>query len=205
MPLIFLIGRHASGKSTIGAAMRANGFVHLSVGALRRIAQHRQFPADVPYPLMLELRRASAGAPLNEAASRMLLGHAQAQANCVVDGFPASVEHLAMIPAVARIVAIWAPTGARERRLEARSAATKRIWTPGQHSMREAALSGVMRAARASGRLEYVRNVGDLASTLDLASSISLGRKPGTVRTTHAALQMVPLRILADFDKGCSR
>lgn len=161
MALICLIGRHGAGKSTIGTAMRAHGFRHLSVGTLRRLARHNQFPADVPYSFMAALKRLPAGQPLPERLAVDLIGHATSLGPCILDGFPASVDHLALLPPNTVVGFVWAPKGQCEERLTKRAEATLRQWTAGRESAREAALASVVRAARLRFPLVFIRNAGN--------------------------------------------
>lgn len=167
MPLICLIGRHGSGKSTIGTEMCKRGFTHLSVGLLRRLAVEKTYPSDVPFILMTALRRHRPGAPLPTEVAQKFIAHAQSLKNCVVDGFPASIEHLSLLPKDAVLVLVWAPKQIREQRLEARSQSTKRIWTPGRPSERESSLNTVLKAARKDRKIIFLSNHSD-----DIASNI---------------------------------
>lgn len=158
MSLLCLIGRHGSGKSSIGAAMTPLGYTHLSVGLLRRLAGQGQYPADVPALLMTAMRRAQPGRPLDPDTCRKLLKHALSLPNCVIDGFPASREHLALLPTDSAIGVVWTPRSIREDRLVLRAAGSLRQWTPGRHSERESALASVILAARLTDRLLFVAN-----------------------------------------------
>lgn len=159
MPVIFLVGRHGSGKSTLGKALRQEGYKHVSVGALRRLAKHAAIPADVPYNLMRLLKRSMPGEPLSPEICVALLSFASGFEKCVIDGFPASVEHVGMCPPQAIIGYVWTPAKQREERLNARAQATVRQWTPGRPSAREEQLASVVRHARRVRRVEYIANV----------------------------------------------
>lgn len=168
MPLLCLLGRHGSGKSTIGALLAAAGHPHVSVGLLRRLAQARQFPSDIPPGLMLAMRRERAGAPLSPATAARLLQHVCAVPSAVLDGFPASPEHVAMLPPDAVFCVVWTPSALRDTRLEDRSAKSKRQWTPGLTSARESALPSVLRIARRSGRCIFLRNDQDASAAVEI-------------------------------------
>lgn len=73
MARICLLGRHGSGKTTIGGALVQMGFTHTSVGLLRRLAQHGHFPSDVPASLMLAMRRERAGALLSPRTASLIV------------------------------------------------------------------------------------------------------------------------------------
>lgn len=161
MPFVCLIGRHGSGKSTIGSAMRRFGFAHFSVGTLRRLARHNQFPSDVPYTLMVRLRRLPAGEPLPISLAQDLVRHCTVLQNCVLDGFPASVDHLSILPPDTVIGLVYAPQTLCVKRLTDRAAQTLRQWTSGRESAREIALASVLRLARRRYRTVLIRNVND--------------------------------------------
>jgi len=158
MTLVCLLGRHGTGKSTIGTGMIAHGFQHASVGMLRRLAQAGQFPSDVPVTLMMAMRRERAGTALSASTARKLIDYATRTPKAVLDGFPSCVEHIEFLPAHTIFCVIWTPAQLRLQRLERRSETTKRVWTPGLHSEREAALPGLISALRQSRRCVFVAN-----------------------------------------------
>lgn len=170
MPIVCLIGRHGSGKSTVGKAMKAHGYHHISVGTLRRLAANNQYPSDVPYPLMAMLRRSPAGRPLLDETVAKLLAHAHEFRNCVIDGFPASCSHVDMLPKDSVLGYVWAPKLSLGDRLTLRATQTVRQWTPGRASAREEQLAGVASYARQSRRLILLANRGDLGAVGELAA-----------------------------------
>lgn len=169
MPIVCLIGRHGSGKSTLGKAMQAYGYHHISVGTLRRLAANNQFPCDVPYALMVMMRRSAAGRPLSDEAVAKLLAHAYEFRNCVIDGFPASTEHVDMLPADCVLGYVWAPKSSLGDRLTLRAEQTVRQWTPGRASTREEQLAEVASHARSRRRVIFVPNRGDRGAVEQLA------------------------------------
>lgn len=160
MALVCLLGRHGSGKSTIGADLVAHGFQHTSVGTLRRLAQAAQFPIDVPAALMMAMRRERAGSAMSASTARKLIEHVTKAPRPILDGFPSTTEQVALLPADTVFCVIWTPSDLRQERLEQRSATTKRLWTPGVHSEREAALPALIRALRQSRPCIFVTNEG---------------------------------------------
>lgn len=158
MSLVCLIGRHGSGKSTIGAALGAYGFQHTSVGVLRRLAKASQFPCDVPASLMMAIRRERPGVPLTESTARKLVEHVSRTPNSVLDGFPSSIEHIELLPVDTIFCVVWTPALVRELRLRHRSETTKRQWTPGLHSERELVLPILLNTLRRSRRCIFVTN-----------------------------------------------
>lgn len=173
MSIACLIGRHGSGKSTIGRQLRAHGFRHISVGVLRRLAQNGTFPSDVPFSLMMMLKRVRAGQPLPDDVAAKLLGYAHETKHCVIDGFPACPRHIDMLPADSPIVYVWAPKPLLETRLAERAQNTVRAWTPGRHSEREAMLAEVAMRARQTGRLLWAANTGLLDDLDDIAAQLA--------------------------------
>jgi dephospho-CoA kinase len=158
MALVCLLGRHGSGKSTVGADLTAYGYRHTSVGMLRRLAQAMQFPSDVPASLMMAMRRERAGAALSPSTAMKLVEYAAGSTKAVLDGFPSSVEHIPLLPADTVFCVIWTPSCLRLERLEHRASTSKRIWTPGLHSARESALPLLILSLRHSRRCIFVAN-----------------------------------------------
>jgi adenylate kinase family enzyme len=159
--LICFVGRHGAGKSTIGAKLAKYGYKHLSVGLLRRIGISGIYPSDVPASLIAAFRRTKAGEPLSISISEKLLKYALTFDKCILDGFPASVDHLKMLPSNATIALVCAPKSVRNLRLQHRSESTKRIWTPGGYSTREQELAEVLRIARVTRKTIFISNADD--------------------------------------------
>lgn len=158
MALACLLGRHGSGKSTIGAELIAYGYQHTSAGMLRRLAQAGQFPSDVPAALMMAMRRERAGSAMSASTATKLIEHATRSPKAILDGFPSCVEHIALLPADTVFCVVWTPALLRLQRLERRGEISKRVWTPGLHSEREAALPGLIVTLRRSRRCIFVVN-----------------------------------------------
>jgi len=172
MALVCLLGRHGSGKSTIGGDLIAHGYQHTSVGTLRRLAQAAQFPSDVPAALMMAMRRERAGSPMSASTARKLVDYASKAHKAVLDGFPSCVEHIALLPADTLFCVVWTPAQLRLQRLEHRSEITKRVWTPGLHSEREATLPVLLSTLRRTRRCIFVTN----GSTREAAVAEMLGK-----------------------------
>lgn len=158
MSLVCLLGRHGSGKSTIGADLIAHGYQHTSVGMLRRLAQASQFPSDVPAALMMAMRRERAGSAMSIPTAKKLVDYACKAPKAVLDGFPSCVEHIALLPSDTVFCVVWTPALLRLQRLEHRSDTTKRLWTPGLHSEREASLPLLLSTLRRTRRCIFVSN-----------------------------------------------
>lgn len=158
MELVCLVGRHGSGKSTIGAMLERYDYKHLSVGMLRRLARQGKYPADVPISLMLALRRMPAGGPMPTEVSAKLLEFAKKFDRCVIDGFPANVEHVEMLPADTQVALVWCPEALRIERLNDRAAVTVRQWTAGRMSDRENSLAAVIAHCRRRFATIFIAN-----------------------------------------------
>lgn len=167
MALVCLLGRHGSGKSTLGRDMVAHGYQHTSVGMLRRLAQASQFPADVPASLMMALRRERAGRQMSEATAVKLIEYAGKASKPILDGFPSSVDHIRLLPPDAVFCLVWTPAQLRLQRLQHRSDTTNRIWTPGLHSEREATLPLLLATLRSTRRCIFISN----AASRDVAAA----------------------------------
>ena len=158
MAIVCLLGRHGSGKSTVGNYLTTHGYQHTSVGMLRRLAQASQFPSDVPAALMMAMRRERAGTALSAPTGKKLVDYATKAPRAVLDGFPSCVEHVAMLPDDTVFCVVWTPAQLRLKRLEHRSDTTKRLWTPGLHSEREASLPVLLSSLRRTRRCIFVSN-----------------------------------------------
>lgn len=175
MTLLCLLGRHGSGKSTIGSNLVAHNFQHTSVGMLRRLAQSAQFPSDVPAALMMAMRRERAGNPMSISTARKLIDYATKSHHAVLDGFPSSIEHIELLPVDAVICVVWTPMHLRLQRLAYRNETTKRLWIPGLHSEREVVLPALIYVLRRRRRCLFIAN----DSTRELAVSCLLAKLAG--------------------------
>lgn len=138
--------------------MEQAGFQHISLGLLKRFARNGLYPNDVPLPLMLELKRQNSNSILPLPLARKLVQWIQSFPKCVIDGFPASSEHLLLLPEHTVIVYVYTPRTERERRLKIRSENSRRLWTPGGQSLREAALPELVVACRRSFVTIFLKN-----------------------------------------------
>jgi hypothetical protein len=159
MTLVCLIGRHGSGKSTIGARLAVQGYRHISVGLLRRLAQSKQYPSDVPAGLISAMGRERPGTLLSQPTAQRLVAHACSVTPTILDGFPASPAQTELLPADTIFCFVWTPYALRGTRLEGRAATTKRQWTPGRASEREAALPALIAHVRKNHRCLFLKNV----------------------------------------------
>lgn len=158
MSLVFLIGRHGSGKSSIGDEMSKLGYKHLSIGLLRRLSRSNQTPSDIPYSLMAAVRRSQPGAGLSTEVGKRLIDFALSFERCVVDGFPTTVQDLDILPRHATIGVVCTSKDLRRARLEHRAEHSQRQWTDGRRSVREEMLAQVILASRRRFGTLYISN-----------------------------------------------
>ena len=167
MALLCFVGRHGCGKSTIGQALaKEEGYGHVSVGLLRRLAAANQFPSDVPIALMFAMRKMRSGEPLPEATAKLLIKYAEGFKHCVIDGFPVTPEQLSLLPDNFHICVISAPKDIRLSRLQGRAAKSLRQWTPGLISEREKQLAALIWTARRSKSTTFIPNNQDGADSI---------------------------------------
>jgi hypothetical protein len=104
------------------------------------------------------MRRERAGAALSPSTAAKLVEHAAGSTKAVLDGFPSSLEHIALLPAETVFCVVWTPRRLRLERLEHRAATSKRLWTPGLHSERESALPSLIASLRQSRHCIFIAN-----------------------------------------------
>ncbi|WP_234265159.1 AAA family ATPase [Hydrogenophaga sp. NFH-34] len=150
-PCIFLVGFHGSGKTTIGRQLqREHGYIHVSLGDLGRLARSMKFPSEHSLRFLVALAGQAAGQRLEPnvvQALRKEIERLRHVGPVSVDGFPAEAEHIALLPMGGAIVHITVPDSERETRLLHRASVTKRLWTPGQRSLRDEAIPSIIDAA----------------------------------------------------------
>lgn len=167
--LICLLGLHGSGKTSAGRYIKAQGFVnqHISIGDLARLARSGMTPSDVSTRLMLALSKHKAGTVFGSDTAQLLatfLTGTVKQQSCIsVDGFPSSPGHLHMLPNHSEIWLFEMDEAIRFARLTARSETTKRKWTHGAPSERDAQLATTLQQAKDNGMLvKTINNDGEL-------------------------------------------
>lgn len=151
MRVMFLIGLHGTGKTTIGKQLAAShGWFHISVGDLGRMARRYHHHDALPVRLMAEFAKSRPGVPISAMASELLsqaIGRISEKLPVVCDGFPSSPEHLDLLPPNSEIVWIQCDEDERARRLEMRAEETARRWTPGRQTLRDDLVEAVYHCA----------------------------------------------------------
>lgn len=158
--LIFFVGLHGSGKTTLGRRLQAeHGWKHFSVGDFARKARKHARFEDVPLSLMIELARQEPNARMGQRLVELLVAFLlewNRTTHVVCDGFPSEPMHLQHLPAYARMVHVTCMN--REQRLVTRSETTPRLWTPGALSLRDRMLPHVIQAATTLGMVSNLSN-----------------------------------------------
>lgn len=169
-PCVFLIGRHGTGKSTIGRTLESEyGWHHVSLGDLGRLARRHQLPRDFPLRFVALLSGHQPGTPLRNELVEAMLRHIEQRRGLTpvsVDGFPSDVSHVALLPRDAVVVHVTLNEEDREMRLEQRSQSSKRMWTKGVLSSRDEALPVVLHALNAGRQVHEVCNKGTLGEAV---------------------------------------
>ncbi|WP_454906758.1 AAA family ATPase [Variovorax gossypii] len=165
-PVLFLVGLHGSGKTTLGRLLRdRHGWRQLSVGDLGRLARRNKLPQGVSLRLMLTLAQATPGKHIDDAAVALLLAQIDAwrrDTPVAVDGFPSLPAHLSRTPDRAGVVHVECARAICEPRLMLRSEQTQRKWTPGLASARDLALADLVSHAGTKPYFCKINNDGGL-------------------------------------------
>lgn len=136
--VLFLIGKHGVGKSTVGREFEKQGWRHMSMGEIGRIVRRGQVPRGY---LTSFLARMAAHRPNNPIAGDLLqetvaqIRAFQAEGPLVVDGFPATPAHIHALPEFSSaeghplyLVYLSCDEDERRRRLYHRAETTRRKW-----------------------------------------------------------------------------
>ncbi|WP_416047358.1 AAA family ATPase [Cupriavidus basilensis] len=151
-----LIGPHGAGKSTIGRMLADDGYWHISIGALRRLAQKGMLPSDIPVRVLVMLRDVDAGRPLPDSVAAAVIALAQTRPRIVLDGLPSIPSHLPLLDASWRIIYVSAPERVRHERLRNRAGQSARAWLAGGTSARDLQLASVIECG--GPRVERIDN-----------------------------------------------
>lgn len=145
--------------------------MHLSVGLMRRLARRGAFPTDIPAVLIAAIGRSKPGEPLSMDVAKKLMTFVRTHPRVVVDGFPASLDHLTLLPHTARIGLVWTGKATRMERLLHRASISQRLWIEGRESARETELPRILRVARAKHQLMFIKNVQQDISTIQAVAN----------------------------------
>lgn len=159
-PIVFLVGLHGTGKSTVGRQLaQHHGWRHISLGDLGRLARKNKRPNDVSLRLMVCMAAFRPGSDLPETTINAIVGEVTRNGHdrpVVCDGFPVKTEHIQRLPQGAIVIELVCNQQTRENRLAERESNTLRKWTPGLPSIRDAALPDLPDAAAIAG-VVYLR------------------------------------------------
>lgn len=154
-PIVFLVGLHGSGKSSIGRHLvRTRQWRHLSLGDIGRLARKNLRPSDVSLRLISCLAAHRPGETMPDqtclAIANEVLAYSHA-APVVCDGFPIDANQLNYVPIGSKLILIQCSDDVRTQRLLERGVKTVRQWTPGNGSVRDDGLPFLLQAARGKG------------------------------------------------------
>lgn len=156
-PIVFLVGLHGSGKSSIGRHLtKAHQWRHISLGDMGRLARKGMRPSDVSLRLISCLAAHRPGEAMPERTCLVISKELAAYSHVspvVCDGFPIDPAQLSFLPAGSKIFVVECVDQVRERRLMERATKTVRQWTPGNGSLRDQSLPLLVDAARSNGML----------------------------------------------------
>ena len=131
-PLIFLIGLHGVGKSTIGKHLAAeHKYRHLSIGDIGRLVRKRKMPAGYSARFLLLLAGHEPGERMSPRLVEALhaeIARQNAFGPLVVDGFPAEPYHVMDLPTGSTVIRLSCDEDERMKRLTHRSETTARKW-----------------------------------------------------------------------------
>src|SRR6218665_1153469 len=165
--LIFLIGLHGVGKSTIGQALVPHGYRHISLGDLGRLLRRRRIPDGFTLRF---LRLVAAHEPGERMSAKLVdalhseisyhnehvplvvdgkIGKNNVNVPLGVNGFPAEPCQVMGLPAGCTLIHLACPAPERMQRLAARSETTSRKWgADAAESRRDRQLGAVIEAAQ---------------------------------------------------------
>ncbi|MDD2222841.1 MAG: AAA family ATPase [Pseudomonas sp.] len=181
-PVIFLIGLHGVGKSTIGKILATEqGFKHISLGDLCRLLHKKKIPTGYGLRFLRLLAKHERGQMMTPELVNALMDEIRGVVHLrgvVVDGFPAEPLHVLSLPTGSTVVHLTCTEHEREQRLAHRSQITVRKWNCRIESRRDEQVQAVFSVAQESGilRTAEIANGGDpeVIAGRVLAASFSL-------------------------------
>ena len=179
--IVYLIGSHGTGKTTIGKSLAAIlGWEHLSVGDLGRNARHNFRVPGITIRLLSMLAMEEPGSSISERTAKQLISEIENKnkdKNIVCDGFPSHPDHINMLQAHSEILLIQTPEELRQQRLTERVELTGRKWTPGKITQRDDLLVSVFECAQNSLISTSVIENGMDSEIIEIANRILKSQK----------------------------
>lgn len=164
-PIIYLIGLHGVGKSTIGRILGTQGFKHISLGDLSRLVRKRKIPTGYHLHFLALLAKHEQGQRMSPALIDALMAEIDGARHrgVVVDGFPAEPYHVLSLPKNSTVVHLTCPEPERLIRLNGRSESTARKWDSSMESRRDEQVQAVFSVAQESRAVltQTIVNEGD--------------------------------------------
>lgn len=155
--IIFLIGLHGVGKTTIAQSMRKFGFEYMSIGDMGRLIRNKKLPSGLPPKFVRLLAAHEPGRSMEDDLIKSLLDfilEKSKKTSIVIDGFPAEKHHVNLLPEGCFVVKVECKELDRASRLQIRSEQTKRKWTNGPLSIRDMNLDAVFEMASNNSKIK---------------------------------------------------
>ncbi len=145
------------------------------MGDLGRSARRNRPVDGISIRTLVRLGKVCPGQPMTLDVAALLVNDLTRHTKVVCDGFPASPDHLQLIPVGSTLVMVRCDETLREHRLNQRALETSRAWTPGMPSERDGLVLDVFEAAKSRDlRLVTFDNDGPLLAGHLILSSLGL-------------------------------
>ena len=178
-PVVFLVGLHGSGKSSIGRHLvQKHQWRHISLGDIGRLARKGMRPSDVSLRLMSCLASYRPGEEMPARTCKTIASEVTMHSHAspvVCDGFPVALDQIRFLPLGSKLIGVECSDVVREERLFERASKTVRQWVPGNPSLRDQSLVSLIDAATEMGIFGgWVNNDTSGSNGLDSATSTIL-------------------------------
>lgn len=174
-PLVFLIGLHGVGKSTVGKQLASeHKYRHMSIGNLGRLVRKRKMPSGYSTRFLLLLARHEPGERMSPKLVESLhaeIARQNAFGPLVVDGFPAEPYHVMELPTGSVVIRLSCDEEERKKRLTHRSETTARKWDELIDSRRDRQMDAVFEVATERKEIQ-VAHVQTNESPTEIAAKI---------------------------------